>query len=77
MELKRINKGEYENAEGYFLKGIMVGERWVYENPFMPARLYDDEIAIAACLQKMAIMLLVVPNSMVFLKRLRITISEC
>lgn len=53
-ELKRINKGEYENAEGYFLKGIMAGERWVYENPFMPARLYDDEIAIAACLKKMA-----------------------
>nr|WP_159882079.1 Gfo/Idh/MocA family oxidoreductase [Paenibacillus puerhi] len=55
LELKRINKGEYENAEGYFLKGIMAGERWVYENPFMPARLYDDEIAIAACLQKMAV----------------------
>ncbi|HIW34464.1 MAG TPA: Gfo/Idh/MocA family oxidoreductase [Candidatus Paenibacillus intestinavium] len=54
MELKRINKGEYENAEGYFLKGIMAGEKWVYENPFMPARLYDDEIAIAACLIKMA-----------------------
>lgn len=54
MELRRINKGEYENAEGYFLKGIMAGERWVYENPFMPARLYDDEIAIAACLKKMA-----------------------
>ncbi|MGO4500787.1 Gfo/Idh/MocA family protein [Paenibacillus sp. 2RAB27] len=55
MELKRINKGEYENAEGYFLKGIMAGEQWVYENPFMPARLYDDEIAIAACLKKMAV----------------------
>jgi hypothetical protein len=55
MELKRMNKGEYENAEGYFLKGIMAGERWVYENPFMPARLYDDEIAIASCLSKMAI----------------------
>lgn len=54
MELKRINKGEYENAEGYFLKGIMAGERWVYENPYMPARLYDDEIAIADCLKKMA-----------------------
>lgn len=23
------------------------GERWIYENPFAPARLYDDEIAIA------------------------------
>ncbi|TXK85061.1 Gfo/Idh/MocA family protein [Paenibacillus sp. N3.4] len=54
LELKRINKGELENAEGYFLKGIMCGERWIYENPFAPARLYDDEIAIANCLQKMA-----------------------
>lgn len=55
MEFKRMNKGEYENAEGYFLKGIMAGERWVYENPYMPARLYDDEIAIASCLHKMAV----------------------
>lgn len=54
MDLKRINKGEYENAEGYFLKGIMAGDRFVYENPFLPGRLYDDEIAIAACLKKMA-----------------------
>lgn len=54
MELQRMNKGELENAEGYYLKGILCGERWVYENPFAPARLYDDEIAIAACLQKMA-----------------------
>lgn len=54
LNLHRINKGEYENAEGYFLKGIMAGERWVYENPFIPARLYDDEIAIASCLVKMA-----------------------
>lgn len=53
-ELKRINKGEYENQEGHFLRGIMAGERWVYDNPFVPGRLYDDEIAIAACLQKMA-----------------------
>ncbi|WP_127532914.1 Gfo/Idh/MocA family protein [Paenibacillus kobensis] len=54
LELKRMNKGEYENAEGYFLKGFMAGETWVYDNPFQPARLYDDEIAIAACLVKMA-----------------------
>jgi len=54
LELKRINAGEEENLEGYFLKGIMAGERWVYKNPFVPARLYDDEIAIATCLQKMA-----------------------
>ncbi|MFH5182574.1 Gfo/Idh/MocA family protein [Paenibacillus sp. TAB 01] len=54
MELKRINKGEYENQEGYFLKGIVAGDRWLYENPYTPGRLYDDEIAIAACLDKMA-----------------------
>lgn len=53
--LNRINKGEFENAEGYFLKGIVAGEHYWYENPFMPARLYDDEIAIATCLKKMAI----------------------
>lgn len=54
LELKRINKGELENAEGYFLQGILCGEQWLYDNPFAPARLYDDEIAIASCLQKMA-----------------------
>ncbi|MCA0754806.1 Gfo/Idh/MocA family oxidoreductase [Paenibacillus sp. N4] len=54
LELKRINKGEWENQEGYFLKGILCGEQWLYENPFAPSRLYDDEIAIASCLQKMA-----------------------
>ncbi|QAY67599.1 Gfo/Idh/MocA family protein [Paenibacillus protaetiae] len=53
IDLKRINKGEYENQEGYFLQGIMAGDQWVYENPFAPGRLYDDEIAIAACLLKM------------------------
>lgn len=53
LDLKRINKGEEENQEGYYLDGIMVGERWVYRNPFIPARLYDDEIAIALCLKKM------------------------
>ncbi|MBB6731792.1 Gfo/Idh/MocA family protein [Cohnella zeiphila] len=54
LEFKRINRGEWENAEGYFLQGIMAGDRWVYENPYAPARLYDDELAIAACLDGMA-----------------------
>src|SRR4051812_6069942 len=53
LELKRINKGEEENQEGYFLDGILAGEQWAYRNPFIPARLYDDEIAIASCLKKM------------------------
>lgn len=55
MELKRINRGEQENAEGYYLQGIICGEQWLYNNPFTPARLYDDELAIASCLDKMAL----------------------
>jgi len=55
LELKRINRGELENAEGYYLQGIICGEQWLYDNPFIPARLYDDEIAIASCLDKMAV----------------------
>ncbi|WP_042459941.1 Gfo/Idh/MocA family protein [Neobacillus dielmonensis] len=54
LELKRVNRGEEENLEGHYLEGILAGERWVYRNPFIPARLYDDEIAIASCLMKMA-----------------------
>jgi hypothetical protein len=53
LDLKRINRGEEENQEGYYLDGIMAGEQWIYRNPFLPARLYDDEIAIASCLRKM------------------------
>lgn len=55
LELKRMNKGEQENAEGYYLQGILCGEQWLYNNPFAPARLYDDEIAIASCLDQMAL----------------------
>lgn len=54
LELKRINSGEEENLEGHYLQGILAGERWVYRNPFIPARLYDDEIAIATSLSRMA-----------------------
>ncbi|MDU4695474.1 MAG: Gfo/Idh/MocA family oxidoreductase [Paenibacillus sp.] len=55
LELKRVNKGEQENQEGYFLQGILCGEQWLYTNPFAPARLYDDELAIASCLEKMGV----------------------
>jgi predicted dehydrogenase len=54
MDFKRINKGENNNLEGYFLQGIMVGDHWFYQNPFLRARLNDDEIAIAVCLSRMA-----------------------
>jgi len=53
FQLIRKNAGEDGNLEGLFLKGIQAGEEWIYENPTIPARLTDDEIAIASCLIKM------------------------
>lgn len=50
----RHSAGEQGNLEGQYLKGIQAGESWVYRNPVAPARLFDDEIAIATCLLKMA-----------------------
>lgn len=55
LPLLRKNTGEDGNLEGHYLKGILAGEEWVYQNPFIPAKLSDEEIAIAACLQKMNI----------------------
>jgi hypothetical protein len=52
-ELKRVNMGEYGDLEGFGLKGILAGEEWIYTNTFTPGRLTDDEIAVAACLEKM------------------------
>ncbi len=54
LEFQRLNAGENGNLEGYYLKGIQVGNEWIYRNPFIPGRLSDDEIAIATCLEKMA-----------------------
>ena len=50
----RHNAGEHGNLEGHYLKGIQVGEEWLYRNPAAPGALFDDEIAIADCLFKMA-----------------------
>ncbi|SFT03867.1 Gfo/Idh/MocA family protein [Paenibacillus sp. BC26] len=54
LELRRQNAGENGNLEGYYFKGILAGEEWVYRNPFTPGRLTDDELAIATSLAKMA-----------------------
>ncbi len=51
----RKNTGEEGNMEGYFLKGILAGNEWVYTNPFIPGKLSDDEIAVASCLAKMSV----------------------
>lgn len=53
-EFRRMDTGEGGNLEGKFLRGILAGDEWFFSNPFMPARLNDDEIAIARCLVGMA-----------------------
>lgn len=53
LPLLRRNAGENGNLEGHYLKGIMAGEQWVYTNPLAPARLTDDELAVASCLLRM------------------------
>ena len=53
-KLQRESAGENGNLEGFYLKGLTARGQWLYQNPFTPARLSDDEIACAACLQGMA-----------------------
>lgn len=45
--------GANGNLEGQHLKGIQLGETWIYRNPTAPARLSDEEIAMADMLQGM------------------------
>ena len=52
-ELVRHDTGHDGNLEGYHLTGITLGDTWLYRNPFAPARLADDEIAVATCLARM------------------------
>lgn len=52
QELNRIDLGRYNNQEWSHL-GIMLGEEFLYKNPFVNARLNDDEIAVASCMLKM------------------------
>jgi len=54
FDLRRMDAGQQGNLEGYYHKGWLAGEEWAYKNPFAPARLSDDEIAVATALQKMA-----------------------
>lgn len=54
LELTRRDAGQGGNLEGYSHQGITAGDTWLYRNPFAPARLSDEEIAIATCLEKMA-----------------------
>jgi hypothetical protein len=54
LEMTRRDTGHDGNLEGLHHEGITAGDTWVYRNPFVPARLADDEIAVATCLSRMA-----------------------
>jgi predicted dehydrogenase len=54
LELRRVDTGHGGNLEGHHHVGVLAGSDWAYRNPFAPARLSDDEIAVAACLQDMS-----------------------
>jgi predicted dehydrogenase len=53
VELVRRDTGQDGNLEGLYHAGVTLGDEWVYRNPFVPARLTDDEIAVATCMQHM------------------------
>lgn len=52
--LQRWDTGLEGNLERPGHRGYLLGDEWVYENPFPTDRLTDDEIAIATVLQRMA-----------------------
>lgn len=55
VELKREMAGAGVDLQGLFLRGVSGGAMgWLYTNQFMPARLYDDELAVAECMARMA-----------------------
>jgi len=53
-ELRREVAGAGGNLEGLYLKGYTAAGEWIYRNPVAPARLADDEVAIATCLIHMS-----------------------
>ena len=50
--MNRIDVGINNNSE-WSHKGIMFLDKQIYKNPFYPARMNDDEIAVADCLLHM------------------------
>jgi predicted dehydrogenase len=48
--LRRVETGGEDDFEGRYLKGVMLGDAWLFRNPTAPARLSDEEIAQARLL---------------------------
>ncbi len=54
LDFVRHQGGVDGNLEANCLRGIQLGDEWLYVNPCIPAALTDDEIAVASCLFRMA-----------------------
>jgi len=54
QSLRRWDTGLEGNLETPGHRGYLLGEEWVYRNPFPGDRLSDDEIAVATVLDRMA-----------------------
>lgn len=52
--LERVAAGGAGSHEGLFLRGYALDGRWRYTNPYLPARLAEDELAIAHILEATA-----------------------
>ena len=52
QEIQRIDVG-LNNISEWSHEGMMFLDQRIYRNPFYPARLNDDEIAVASCLKRM------------------------
>ena len=55
MRIERLAAGGPGNHEGLFLRGLTLGDQWLYRNEFAPARLADDELALASLLDRMRV----------------------
>ena len=53
LRLERHDTGQAGNLEGHHLVGITCGAEWLYRNAFAPARLSDEEVAVATTLARM------------------------
>jgi predicted dehydrogenase len=51
---RRHDRGQFGDLDGYYLDGILAGDAYAFRNPYLRARLMDDEIAIAAAMELMA-----------------------
>ncbi|HTW06926.1 MAG TPA: Gfo/Idh/MocA family oxidoreductase [Acidimicrobiales bacterium] len=53
--LLRAQSGADGDLDGAYLRSVCLGDRALYVNQFAPARLSDDELAVAECMARMRV----------------------